>query len=61
MEFKNCLQTKKTAAHSDGCLKRGRKSALAELGGAAGGLETVLLLPLALQTLDMTAFSASLV
>ena len=36
-------------------------SAFAELRSVAGGLQAVLLLPLALQTLDMTAFSASLV
>jgi len=35
------------------------KSALAELRRAAGGFEAVLLLPLALQTLGITAFSVS--
>ena len=37
---------------------KGGKSALGELGGAAGGLQAVLLAPLAPQSLDMTAFPA---
>lgn len=45
------------------CGQRGSDNllSLGELGSPAGSLEAVLLLPLALQTLDMTAFSASLV